>query len=259
MDNKITRKKFLSIDEFKKSLEINHISQIPNFNPNKTKSFNFKDCNNFTPVSSSIPLYNQTQNNEDNNYQTLSSLASNVFSNYDTKFKLTNLKHKSMNNFNQSPNRLSCTTFSREFLEDERNNLASFYHMSQHQITCTNPNSNKEIKKEYFQKYRINKEIDYNEKNRISKLIKGMDIQNELLRQKKNSNMKSMTEETDHTRTNFRVSEEYFKSPIKSLKKIKINKQIFNNIMMITTSKQTIDYMKKFNQVNIFVIKGKRK
>jgi hypothetical protein len=255
MDNKITRKKFLSVDEFKKSLEISHLRQLPNFNPNKTKSFIFRDSSNITtPISCSIPLPNQTLYNEDHNYQTLSSLASNMYSNYDTKLKLTNLKHKSMNNFNQSLNRLTCTTLSRENLEDERNNLASFYHMSQHQITCTNANNNKDMKKQYFQKYKINKEIDYNEKNTISKLVKGIDVQSASLRQKKNSNLKSMTEETDHVRTQFRVSEEFFKSPIKSLKKIKINKQIFNNIMMITTSKQTIDYMEKFNQVNFFVI-----
>ena len=62
--------------------------------------------------------------------------------------------------------------------------------------------------------------------------------------------MRKDSEINDHSKTSCKIFNEYFKSPIKSLKKIKINKQIYNNLMLITISKQAQEYMDKYDQVD---------
>ena len=63
------------------------------------------------------------------------------------------------------------------------------------------------------------------------------------------SNNKKKKDEEDLSKTNYSVFNEYFKSPFKSLKKIKINKQIFNNMILITSSKQALEYNSLYEQV----------
>ena len=252
MDIKHNKKRYLSLTEFKKSLENKHCMKTPNFRPFKDpKLLNFKDNDfNINIMNQTNQIMNTHNNfNDDINNHTLPSFISS-----DAKKKPSTVKDKTISNFNKSLNKitnLTNTTIIRENLEDERNNLTSFYHMSHNQVTNSNFYSvAKEKKNDIFQKYQINEKVAKDELDKISYYFNPTENNYNWNKKISKSSMRKDSEINDHSKTSCKIFNEYFKSPIKSLKKIKINKQIYNNLMLITISKQAQEYMDKYDQVD---------
>lgn len=258
------KRRFLSLNEFKNTLEDQHIKDIAPvlFKDKKVgKLTETSQINNnmltITSNQNSVFQHNIFSDHLDdltqNNNKTLPSLSATT---YASGFKnlIKQLKEKTISNFQKSVNNLTNNNnFIRQNnFDTERNNLASFYHMSESQaISNVNYEFKKEKKKEYFQKYQIENQINPDEIQTINQCLKINENTQQVNKNMTSFKKKSSTD-IDSSRTNFRVFQEYFKNPVKSLKKIKINKQIYNNMMLIANCKQNKEYMDKYNQVKLF-------
>ena len=140
--DKTFKKRFLSINDFKQSLVDQHINRTSNVIQNNLRTYKQKENSHGSSIlaqtmnQNSIILYNN--HNDEINTQTLPSLAAtNEF-----KVKNLNLKDNLNQNYNKKSMRSTINTITKENFEDEMNNLASFYHMSEHQMTSGNFHNN---------------------------------------------------------------------------------------------------------------------
>lgn len=110
--------------------------------------------------------------------------------------------------------------------EDERDvdPLISFYHISKKDPVLYN----KDLKKIMVQKYNIKNDLNHSEKQTIKQILSHS--------ASGHKNILANWDKENKLKPAFNINEEYFKSPYKALKKIKMNKQIHecvNSIRMI--------------------------
>ena len=210
ISNKKNHCRFMSLKQYKSELERNHLPQLRNKRPK------YNDCETKSNFLQTILL---SQSNNLN-----CSISPN------STFTVPDLKLK---NFETKLKPSANNTINLENNDVDRGALISFYH--------TNGNGNKRkmtetsfsmTKNELFQKYQIKKKLNKSEKDGIKSIIESDTFH------KSKTRYQSIT-----------IKEEFFKSPLSSLKKVKINKNIRDKVINISCHKQAKSYLDEFYKV----------
>jgi hypothetical protein len=218
----------LTLNQFKqKLLETSHytrspkskqpslLPQIKSFHPLSTARSNISRVTESNGLSS-LSILNTTTNTKSNDYR------------------------QSMHSISIQPTiEISEDVDYDETLEKDINPLISYYHFTStsqafNNFEKLNTNYSSTQQSELFSKYNLNKHT--------SETIRSFTM---------NNDDSESTTERAHNKTKYVINDEYFKNPSTSEIKIKMNKQIYENIMNITLTKQKKKYIETYKKVFI--------
>jgi hypothetical protein len=143
-------------------------------------------------------------------------------------------------NFPQITNYSQINSNRNNFTEEDTNNLIQMYHITTTEENKYNNNIknllNKDEKTILMERFKMNKKLEESEQHDIDHTLdKNFEGKNEFSKTMNHFN-----------RTNYKVKDYYFYDPYKSLKKLKVNSQVFNNVMSIRTEEQINKYMTQY-------------
>ena len=153
--------------------------------------------------------------------------------------KLSIFRSKSEITFNI----LNKTATKYQTIDEENNNiktLVNFYHINGMPKISLNI---KNMKKEILNKFNISNELNQTERESINNVIKIKNNESNF------NSLRTINQNESMVNTYCQLEDEYFKDPFKSLKKIKLNKEIYFNFMNITNNKLTKSYNDEFLKV----------
>lgn len=222
------RNRFVSLRDYKENLEKTH---LPLLNVTQRRRLNkiSLDLTASTSVfnKSSLKNHSVIQNN------TISSAAVSPFLN-DNKSNENAFKQYIL-----TTDTAGDDEYVQEDLEKNVNTLISFYHTVGNKTRVKGQSLDQNLtKQEVFKKFDISERIDKKEQNTITNIIEHNNFH-----------------KTKVSSQSIVINDQYFKSPFKSLKKVKVNKEIHDKVIDFFSQRQTKMYLENYNKAFLQSIK----